>query len=252
MTEATKKMLKANTPRGIAKWPKLTDPDYGTKEYPKPEGEYSVKLVFDEASPAFAAFEKKMAAHMETAERNAAAAFAKLPKATRDKIGAPKGNPLFTPIYDADENPTGQVEIKLTMKAGGVVKKGPREGKKWSRKPDLYDALGRKITSKVEIWGGSELICSFSFDPEGYFIPGTGNYGVKLQLEAVQIVTLRKGGEKSASDHGFGAVEDGFSISDYADEQAMNEEMEDEFSGSGAGTHLPGDASEEPEGAADF
>lgn len=240
------KIVKMNTPLGVAKWPKLTEPDYGTKDYPKPEGEYSLKLVFNEADPTFVKFREKMEAYMVPVEAMAEAAFADLKKPQRDKLGSPSRNDVFTPIYDEDDEPTGEVEMKFSMKAGGVVKKGPREGKKWSRKPQLFDALGRPIKGKVDVWGGSELIIAFEFTEDGYFIPATGAYGIKLQLSAAQIVTLRQGGERSASDYGFGAQDGGFDASALADQAAGADEEDDDMN------HTPGAADGDPEGAADF
>lgn len=241
--------LKKNTPVGVAKWPKLTEPDYGTAEYPKPEGEYSLKLVWDENDPRFIKFRDEMTPYLEEAEAAGQAAFDALKKPQRDKLGSLKVNPLFTPVYDKDDNPTGQVEMKLTMKASGVVKKGPREGKKWSRSPALFDALGRPIKSKIEIWGGSDLICSFNFQRGGYFIAGTGAAGLKLSLEAVQIITLRQGGERSASDYGFGAHEDGFDASNL--KAADADASDDEFAGSDDEAHTPASGGD-PSGASDF
>lgn len=241
------KIAKMNTPLGTAKWPKLTEPDYGTKDYPKPEGEYSVKLVFNESDPAFVKFREKMDAYMAPVEAMAEKAFSELKKPQRDKLGSPSRNDVFTPIYDENDEPTGEVEMKFTMKAGGVVKKGPREGKKWSRKPQLFDALGRPIKSKIEVWGGSELIVAFSFTEDGYFIPATGAYGIKLQLEAAQIVTLRQGGERSAGDYGFGKQEGGFDASEAASQTDEDEGEDDDLN------HTPGGEDDgDPEGAADF
>lgn len=240
---------KMNAPLAAFKWPKLTEPDYGTKDYPKPEGEYSVKLIFEETDPAFVKFRDTMQPYMDAVEATAEAEFAKLKKPQRDKLGSPNRNDLFVPIYDDNDEPTGQVEMKLSMKASGVVKKGPREGRKWTRKPALFDALGRPIKGKIEIWGGTEGIIAFSFREDGYFIPATGAYGIKLQLEAVQVVTLRQGGERAAGDYGFGAQEGGFDASSVADqpEGGAGSEEGDEFSGN----HLPQEDAD-PEGAAGF
>ena len=245
------KITKMNTPLGTAKWPKLTEPDYGTKDYPKPEGEYSVKMIFDGTDPKFVAFRSKVEAFMAPVEVMAQAKFAELKKPQRDKLGAPTCNDMFVPIYDENDEPTGEVEMKFSMKAGGVVKKGPREGKKWSRKPNLFDALGRPIKGEVAIWGGSELIIAFSFTEGGYFIPATGAYGIKLQLEAAQIVTLRQGGERAAGDYGFGAQEGGFDASEYvapkADAEGDDEGGNDEYQ-----NHIPTEGEGDPDGAADF
>lgn len=251
----TKKRVKLNTPRGVAKFPKLTTPDYGSPKFPKPEGEYSVRMVFDEADPAFQKFAAKLRALEAAAEENALAQFAELKKPQRDKIGAPKLNPIFTPIYDDEDEPTGKVEMKLSTQAAGTVKQGPRKGKKWSRTIPLFDAFNRPVKGAVEIWGGSELIVSFTVDEGGYFIVGSGAYGIKAQLEAVQIITLRQGGERSADDYGFGAQEDGFDASDIPDKQADADDDEgaDDFdrrdgADDGAGEGYAGD----PAGADEF
>ena len=243
------KIVKMNAPLSVAKFPKLSEPDFGTRDYPKPEGEYSTKQVFRDTDPAFVAWREKMERFMEPVEARANAAFAELKKAQRDKLGAPTRNEIFTPLYDEDDEPTGEVEVKFSMKASGVVKKGPREGKKWTRKPQLFDALGRPIKGEIAIWGGSELIIAFSFTENGYFIPATGAYGIKLQLEAAQIVTLRAGGERSAGDYGFGAQDGGFDASQYVDPKG-DDKGDDEGDGE-YDNHLPEDGAD-PEGASDF
>jgi hypothetical protein len=242
-----KVFLKRNAPLAVFKFPKLVEPDYGTKDYPNPEGVYTTKLIFNETDPAFIKFQEMMGEFEAKAKANAEAAFAALKKPQRDKLGGPTCNPVFVPVYDDQDSPTGEFEVKVSMKASGVVKKGPRAGKKWSRKPALFDALGRPIKGSIEIWGGTEGIIAFSFDPEGYFIPATGAFGLKLQLEAVQIVTLRSGGEQTADSYGFGAQEGGFDATKYTTPSGEDEgEGGDEFDGD---NHTP---SADPDGASDF
>lgn len=245
------KIASLKTPLGVAKFPKLVEPDYGTKEYAKPEGEYSTKLVFNESDPAFIAFRERLESYMPAVEQNAQTRFAELKKPQRDKLGEPKLNPLFTPVYDENDEPTGEVEMKFVMKASGVVKRGPREGKKWSRKPQLFDAFGGDIKGDIQIWGGSELIIAFSFTEGGYFIPATGAYGLKLQLEAAQVVTLRAGGQRDAKSFGFDKQEGGFDSSDYVAPNAEDKEGDDVEN-----EYRNNDADDEdedmPEGASDF
>ncbi len=247
------KVTKLNTPLGAAKWPKLSEPDYGTKDYPKPDGEYSTKMIFDATDPKFVAFRERMEAYIAPVEAMAQAKFAELKKPQRDKLGSPTFNDMFVPIYDEDDEPTGEVEMKFTMKAGGVVKKGPREGSKWSRKPNLFDSLGRPIKGKVDIWGGSELIIAFSFTDDGYWIPATGAYGIKLQLEAAQIVTLREAGARNAGDYGFGEQEGGFDASQHTPAQTDGsddeEDGDDEYNTTPSGE---GESEGDPAGASDF
>lgn len=251
MSDNKPKITKMNTPVGVAIWPKLTEADYGTKDYPKPEGEYSVKMRFKETDPAFVSFREKMEAFIPAVEEMATEEFNGLKKPQRDKLKAPTFNDVFVTVYDEDEEPTGEVEMKFSMKAGGVVKKGPRAGKKWSRRPDIFDAFGRKVppSAGVEIWGGSELIIAFNFREDGYFIPATGAWGIKLQLDAAQIITLRQGGERSAEDHGFKAQEGGFNADAYtppARESDEADDGEDEYST----PETSGEA--DPAGAEDF
>lgn len=243
--------IPARTPRGIAKWPKLTEPDYGTDKFPNAGGQYSVKLVFKDTDPKFLALAAKIEPLMAEAEANAKAEFATLKKATRDQLGAPKKNPWFSPLYDENDEPTGEVEMKLSMAASGVVKRGPRAGKEWKARPDYFDAFGRKITNTkgLEIWGGSELICSFSITKGGYFIPGTGAYGLQIKLQAVQIVKLRSpGANRTAEGYGFGVEDDGWS----ADELSETTEDDDEDGDDDYGSAGGGGAASDPDGSSDF
>jgi len=248
MADKKTKYLKMNAPLAAFKYPKLVEPDYGSKDYPNPEGVYTTKLVWDENDPKFVAFRAKMEPFLAAVEKMADVEFAKLKKPQRDKLGSPTCNDMFVPLYNEDDTPTGQVEAKVSMKASGVVKQGTRAGKKWARKPNLFDALGRPIKGDIEIWGGTEGIVNFSFNPAGYFIPATGAFGIKMQLEAVQVVTLRAGGEASAESYGFGAQEGGFDASQY-DAPEKDGDMDDDEDSTGGDNHLPeGD----PEGATDF
>lgn len=240
---ADRNIKKMTTPRGTFVWPKLVEPDYGSKEYPKPDGEYSVKVRFDAEDPAFIPFKKKIDAALEAAVENARAQFAELKPATRKKLGDISINEPFEVVYDEDENETGEVLMKFTMKAGGIVKKGPRQGKRWARKPQLFDAKGKPMLKAPEIWGGTVGKVSFSFITDGYFIPGTGATGIKLQLEAVQIIELVSGGQRQGSDFGFEEEEDGFEYDESQfEDEADDDSDNDEF----------GDAGADDEGAADF
>lgn len=228
--EKKPKNFTATTPvKGVFKFPNLTKPDFGTKEHPKEGGEYNVRLVYteDEAE----SLNKMLAPVVAKALEEAEAEFAKLPVATRKKIGAIKENPVFNEIYDRDtEEPTGEVEFRFAMKASGKNSKG----EKWERKPTIFDAKGKPVTLKA-IWGGSKGKVSFEAVP--YFISGSGAYGVKLYLRAVQVIDLNQGGSRSAADFGFGA-EDGFDGSEVSEEAAgegfNDEDSDNEGAGDGA------------------
>ncbi|MFN4278326.1 MAG: hypothetical protein ACK4FJ_18690 [Ferrovibrio sp.] len=221
------------SPRGVFKFPKLSEPDFGTDEYPKPDGEFSVKLILKLDDPKTQAFLAKLKPLHEDAVAKGKEAFKELKAETRKKLKEVKVNDLFTELLDEEtEEPTGEIEFKFAMKHSGVYKKGPKEGKKWKRRPDIFDAKGQKITKSIQIWGGTEGKVSFSASP--YFIPGTGAAGLKLNLDAVQIISLVSGGSRTASSYGF-EEEEGFS----ADELP---EDEDETSG------IKGDDDDEDDG----
>ncbi len=199
------------TPRGVWKFPRLATAD--TKF--KADGEYSVKVVLPKADAA------KLIADLKplhaAAVKAAPALFAELKPETRKKLKAKNGdkgytvNPFYTEEVDEDEKPTGNVEFVFKMTASGEYKSGPKAGQKWSRKPVMFNAKGEKIN--VNPWGGSEGKVTFEVgfmkdqETPGYFIPGTGAVGIKLGLEAVQILKLVQGGERDASGYGFGQEE---------------------------------------------
>jgi len=243
MSDKKPAIIKITTPRIRLGWPKLVEPDYGTKDYPKPDGEFSTKAVARLEDPAIKAFLDKLRPVYEQAIEEAKAEFAKLKPETRKKLKAVTENPLYTELLDKEtEEPTGELEFKFAKKASYVAKKGPSAGKRVTSRVPLYGSQGRVINKAPEIWGGSIAKITFSlglskdFPVPGYFIPGTGIAGLKLVLEAVQIIELRQGGARSASDYGFGKEEDGYSHSDTEDASG-NDSAEDGEQGEDGGTH---------------
>ena len=199
MTEKAKP-FKATTPRGVFKFPNLVTPDFGTKDFPKPAGEWNVRLILeaDEAQ----ALIKKLRPEFDKAKMKAEEEFAKLPIATRKKLKEVTFNDFYTEVYDKDtEEPTGQYEFRFKSTASGVTK----DKKKWERKVALFDAKGVPIKKIAAIWGGTVGKVSFTASP--YFIPGTGAAGLILRLEAAQIIELSAGGSRNASEYGFGEEE---------------------------------------------
>jgi len=243
-----RKITKLTTPRGTLKWPKLNEPDYGTKQYPNPDGSYNTRIIFDGNDPAFIKFREKLEKAHAVAVENGREEFANLKVATRKKLGDITINEPFTEVYDPEtEEPTGEWELKVSMKASGTVKKGPRAGKKWTRKPQIFDAKGKPMLKVPDIWGGTVARVSFSFVTDGYFIPGTGACGISLQLEAVQVIDLVTAGQRSADDYGF-EEEDGY---EHEDKAVADDEDEDDEFGDETGDDDDADGDDD-EGAADF
>lgn len=247
MAEARKKLPKITSPRLTFKFPKLHAVDYGSKDYPKPDGEYSVKGIAKAGEPATDKFLLTLQPLYDAAIAQAEEEFKKLKVETRKKLGSVKPNDLFTTLYDQEtEQPTGEIEFKFAMKASGISRKeeemAAKEGRKpkrWNRKPDIFDARGVPMRKTPEIWGGT--IGKVSFEASPYFIPGTGAAGLKLSLSGVQIIDLVQGGQRTASSHGFGE-EDGYSYEEPEDEAAADDEA----------TEADDNATVEDGGSADF
>jgi hypothetical protein len=221
MADQKRKIITLATPKLPFVWPKLNEPDYGNEKFPKPEGEYQVRLRGALSDPAVTAFLKLLEPHYKAALANAEEEFKKLKVDVRKKLGSVKPNDLFTTLYDKEtEEPTGEIEFKFAMKASGEVKKGPRAGKKWTAKPAIFDAKGKALANPPTIWGGTIGKISFEIVEGGYFIPGTAAAGLSMKLKAVQLIELSNGSAKDAKGFGFGE-EDGFEAGDdntFADE----------------------------------
>ena len=225
------KTPKFTTPESPWIFPKLTEPDYGTKEYPKPAGEYNVQIVVQRDDPATQSLLKQLEPLHREAVREGEEAFAKLKPAARKKLKELTVNDVYEIMYDDEtEEETGEIKFKFKMKASGVNQK---TGKKWSRRPAIFDANVRQITGKeldnLEIWGGTEGIIRFTTRP--YFVEGQGMAGLSLLLDAVQITELRGPGMGASAD-GFESHDGGFSREDIEEsEDSSGTEDEDQPEG---------------------
>ena len=211
--------------KGTFVFPKLSEPDYGNKDYPKPDGEFSTKIKGDANDAEVKALIAKLEPFHSAAVAQAEEEFKALKIETRKKLGKITVNPLFETEYDEDEEPTGNILFKFSMKYSGTFKKGPKEGKVWKRVPAIFDAKGNKlpyfdkqnnpIPNMPAIWGGTVGRVSFELGlnkegKPGYFVPATGAAGLSLKLQAVRIIDLVSGGQRSASDYGFDQEEEGY------------------------------------------
>lgn len=223
MAETKKKSFPTFTsPKGTFVWPRLNEVDYGTEKYPCKEGQYTVTLQLKADDPATKAFIKKLEPHWRDAIEDGKQAFAALGKAQQKKLGALTENPFFTDIYVRDANgketdeKTGDIAFKFKMKASGTYKKGPKAGKAWTRKPDIFDAKGLRMAKAPNIWSGTTGKVSFNVSP--YFVDGQGTAGLRFGLDAAQIIDLVSEGTRAASSYGFGA-EEGYAHEDIDEEK---------------------------------
>jgi len=221
-----KKLPSFTSPKLVFKFPKLVDADYGSNDYPKPDGEFSTKGIGKLSDPAVQKFIAALKPLHDEAVAEAEEKFKELKVETRKKLGSVKVNDLFTTLYDQEtEEETGEVEFKFAMKHRIEIKKGPKAGQTIIKYPALFDAKGKPIVVRdkegktlrnaPQIWGGT--VGKVSFEASPYFIPGTGAAGLKLNLMAVQIIDLVSGGQRNASGYGFGE-EDGYEADEVSDE----------------------------------
>ena len=230
MANSRPKAPKFTSFKGTFKYPKVNAPD--TKF--KADGEYSVKLIGNaQAGDVLNLIAKLEPLHRRAIE-NAEVEFTKLPAVARKKLGKVTVNPLYTELLDeTTEEPTGDIEFKFARAASGTYKSGPKKGEKWTATIGKFDAKGVEMTKAPDIWGGTVGRVSFEVGinhengAPGYFIPGTAAAGLSLKLQAVQIIDLVSGGQRTAAGHGFGE-EDGYSYepSDDAVDEAAEKTAE--------------------------
>lgn len=215
-----KKLVRGTTPKGIFKYPNLIKPDYGTKEFPKKDGEYNVRLILE--GKAAQELIAKLQPEMDKALAEAEEKFAQLPVATRKRLKGVTPNPFYTEVFDKEtEEPTGQFEFRFKTAASGVNKKGER----WERTVPIFDAKGKPVKNLKGIWSGTVGKIAYSVSP--YFVAGSGAAGITLYLEAVQIIELNAGSGRSASEFGF-SEEEGFDASE--ESHGFEDESTDEGS----------------------
>lgn len=182
-----KKAERFVSPKGIASYPYLTNPD--TKF--NPDGEYKVSLIVagDAASKAI---------DFLTEQHEVAVA-----KAKKENAGK-RVKESELPFIVLDD---GTVTFKFKLKA----KVTPKKGDPFEQKPALFDAKGKPLTGEPKVGGGSVVKVSYEVVPYYTAIAGAG---VSLRLKAVQIIELKEysdGG--NAESYGF-VEEEGFEASD--------------------------------------
>ena len=195
-----KESVKGVTPSGEALFAKLIVPD--TKF--DPDGIYSLKFKLPDGPDADALINKintvTDAAFQEAVDKAPNPAAAKKIK---------RADPSYSRELDNQTGEeTGNWLFNFKMKASGVSK---RTGRPWERKPAIFDAHGKPITSfkdNADIWNGSVIRVAYELRP--FYSPSFGA-GCSQVLEAVQVLKLVSGTAKSADAFGFD-VEEGFTV----------------------------------------
>lgn len=199
-------MPRITTPPGTAIYPHLHAPD---TRFDDPPGKYKVKLRF--TGDAAEEMKEILREQMERSREFFVEGEGKADEAAQ---------PWSIPTDDEGEELEG-IEVKFTMKAGGVTKKG----EKWSQSPAIFDAAGTPVDSGLKIGGGSVLRIAF----EPYLYHGFGKYGVACWMKAVQVIDLQTwAGSRDADAYGFGEEDGGFSADEASDTYFAGDDDEDE------------------------
>lgn len=192
---AKSKRVRITTPKGIAKFPRLSSPD--TKF--NPDGEYRVILLLDP---------EKDKEFLDELDAMADAAVQKAQEENKRYRKLIQRQEPYKMELDQDGEETGLVEVKFKMRARVKSK----DGKEYNFAPALFDAQGKPIDpTKINIGGGS--IIRVNFTPNPYFVAATKTAGISLQLNAVQVLELVQYNGGDAASFGF-EQEEGFSIDD--------------------------------------
>lgn len=193
--------VKATTPKGRVKWPKLNEPD---THFDEKKPMYGTKFLL---SPEDA---KPLIAEIDRLTKAAVAEVKKAKKGKKVKIA----DPMYTNEVDKEGEETGMIEFNFRRRAGGERK----DGTMWSIELPKFDAKAKATT--VRITGGS--LCKISLELTPFYVPATG-VGVSGKIVGVQVLEVATF-EKSADELGF-EVEDDF---DGQDDEESDEDEDDE------------------------
>lgn len=211
---AKQKLKMYVSPAGKASYPYLTR--YDDKFVA--EGEYSVKLILDaDESKDFldtlqaAAQEQYDTSIQQLKEKK------KVKQAKELSLHVP-----YTEEYDDEGEETGNVILNFKLKREVTTK----EGKKFTQKPDVFDAKKKPMDEDAKIGSGSTIKVAFNIIP--FYNAATSSAGVSLRLKAAQVLELVEYGAGNADSYGFGE-EEGFEAEEESTAAAFDEDdSEDE------------------------
>lgn len=188
--------IKLTFPKGTLKYPRLQEPD----DKFKAEGEYSTKLVLtpEQAKPLIDKLEQCFKEHL--AETKAANPKKKV-KAVTNRPWKADTTKEKDESGEYVEVETGNIAFTFRRPAKIVKKDKPP----LTLRVALFDAAGAKLVTDKRIGGGT--IARVAAEVRGYFTEKDGA-GIRLDLEAVQVLKLVEGGRQSATDYGFAAEEE--------------------------------------------
>jgi len=175
------------TPRGVAVYPHLTQPDTKFDS----DGIYHIKVQqpLDVGSPLQDVLDAAVAQCVVDTKKDLNAKIAATSdKAEKQKLTKllAKAKPCENLPYAIDEE-AGTITFSFKMNATGKKK----DGTPFTRKPALFDAAGVPLSAEVKIGGGSVVRVSYELNP---FFTALAGCGVSLRLYAVQVIELKEFG----------------------------------------------------------
>lgn len=178
-------MTKFVTPKGVAVWPHLNEPDYKFNA----AGEYSTKLRIpaEEAGELIETLEKIRDEYFEQAVKRD-------PKVKQYKMAD-----LYDEEVDDQGDLTGNYIFKFKQKAVITSKAGVD----YDMKIALFDSKRNKTTARI---GGGSII-RIAGTAVGYAMPSTKMVGLSLRPGTVQVIELAGNSEAAAA---LFDIEDGF------------------------------------------
>lgn len=206
-----KKLL--TSPRGVAVYPYLNNPDFGNDTFKNPQGVYRVKLRISA---------EEAASIIETIDQAAEENYKKV-KSETETASKRKKLKQADPSYE--ELDDGSYEIQFKNNASGV-----RDDKTtWTWHPQFFDVKGKPIPfdEVPQIGGGSIIKVSYFLKPYDM----KNDVGVAIKLKAIQLIKLVAFGEVTAEDCGFEEEddEDGFDLSDHETSEKKKKKKTSEF-----------------------
>jgi len=181
-----KELYTGSTVAGRFVFPKLTRPD---KKFKKEHGEYQVSLDLEGQEAADLA---KLIEENFESEYN-------ICRQSKRKTKLKKFDFPFSAALDKDkEEIPGVTRFRFKKRGGGI---DSSTGEAYVTKLPIFGAAGETKKITEPIWGGTVGRINFTISP--WFTDALG-FGVTLELNAVQILSLVTAGEREASDYGFG------------------------------------------------
>lgn len=181
------------SPKGVAIWPRLSEPDYKFK----PEGEFSARLAYDGDDKDYLALKTKL-------ERIRDEAFQKFLSENPKKKKKAKVVPVHRMEEDDEGDETGREILNFKMRHKVTRKRDNKEFKLW---PTVMNAKREILKVVPNVSGGSVLRVSFEVNP--YFNEKDSEFGLSLRMVAVQIIDLVEFGSRTADRNDFDD-EDGY------------------------------------------